>query len=83
MDAGVPLTLYAVNGTTRTAITTVTLPAVPSGKAIEGSVFDLTIDDIGTHGWVLSVDDDTTGGNGTVFECDETNNEYPYLDNPC
>jgi len=83
VDAGVPLTLYAVNGTTRTAITTVTLPAVPSGKAIEGSVFDLTIDDIGTHGWVLSVDDDTTGGNGTVFECDETNNEYPYLDNPC
>jgi len=82
VDAGTPLTLYKVDGTTRTVISTITLDAIPSGKALAGGFFDLLLGDIGTDGWVLAIDDDGTG-DGTVTECDETNNEYKYLDSPC
>jgi hypothetical protein len=82
VPAGTVLTLYRVDGGVRTVVTTAALPIIPSGVSIEGDFFEITWNDVGDEGFVLAVDDDGTGAQ-TVFECDETNNEYTYADQPC
>jgi hypothetical protein len=78
VPAGVPLTVY-VDGV---ALQTITLPAVPSGRAIAGDELQIAAADLGSGSIRLVVDDDGSG-RGFLVECDETNNAARRADVTC
>jgi hypothetical protein len=84
-SAGIPVSLYALNGTVETLLGTQTLTAVlPAGESVDTLVFEFTKGDFGSDGVIVRVDDDGTGtATGVQTECDETNNWAAYGDWPC
>jgi len=82
---GIPVSLYAVDGTTETLLGTQFLTVDLLGGATSDSlVFDFIKGDYGSNGVVIRVDDDGTGtGTGIQNECDESNNSVTYTDWPC
>lgn len=73
VGAGVPVSLYALDGSTRRVVGTAILPAVPAGASLDGIQFDLRPEDVGTDGFLAVVDDDGTG-EPSVWECHEDDN---------
>lgn len=82
VDAGVVLSLYMVSGGVETLYSTTTLPAVPAGESLAGETAEIPVEDVGTGGYLLRVDDDGTGA-GALTECDEDNNTDAYTDSIC
>lgn len=82
IDAGVQLSLYMVSGGLESLYSTFTLDAIPAGSAIAGETTELPVEDVGTGGYLLRVDDDGTGA-GALTECDEDNNTAVYADSIC
>jgi hypothetical protein len=84
-SAGIPVSLYALNGTVETLLGTQTLTAVlPAGESVDTLVFEFTKGDFGSDGVIVRVDDDGTGtATGVQTECDEANNWAAYGDWPC
>lgn len=82
INAGAPWAFYKNDGGTLTFVTGGTLPAVPSGTAPEGFVIEVAPSDLGTHGFVIAVDDDGNGF-GDLTECDENNNLEIWGDRIC
>ena len=82
---GIPVSLYAVDGTTETLLGTQFLTVdLPGGATSDSLVFDFIKGDYGSNGVVIRVDDDGTGtGTGIQNECDESNNSVTYTDWPC
>ena len=82
LAAGVPISLYVVDGGVESWIETQLLPAIPSGASVDSGEFDLALEDQGDGGFVIRADDDGTGV-GTVTECDEGGNEIVYGETWC
>ena len=80
--AGAEITLYMVSGGVETAFVTLSLDAIPAGTALEGRTFEFGVEEIGTDGYAIRVDDDGAGV-GIVGECDEDNNAAVYADAIC
>ncbi len=76
-QAGVPVTLYAVDGEDLYAMETKTLPAIPSGTLLEGQSFEIAASTFGPDGLLIRLDDDGEGGT-TLGDCDRTNNVTTY-----
>ena len=74
--SGIDLALYAEQADgSRVLLDTVPADSqVRSGFTLEGAVFDIDMADLPTGVLVIVSDDDGTG-NGSIRECDETNNE--------
>jgi hypothetical protein len=83
--AGVPVSMYALDGTTETLLSTQTLPLeLVGGSTSETLVFEFKKGEYGTDGVVFRADDDGTGtGTGVQNECDESNNQTVYSEWPC
>lgn len=82
-EAGVPVSLYSVEGGVETLIDVQVLPDVlPAGRSTDALQFDLTLGAIGDGGLVARVDDDGTLV-GIQNECDEDNNVDAYTETPC
>ncbi|MFZ5481935.1 MAG: FG-GAP repeat domain-containing protein [Myxococcota bacterium] len=82
VPAGAWLTLYANDGGTLRYLNRWGLPAIPARTKLDGVEIQLLVEDVGTDGWVVSVDDDGTG-RGSVEECDEENNRDEWADVSC
>lgn len=83
VQAGVPVSLYAADGSALSLIEVWTIPdPIGPGEMLEGHVFDLTVGQVGTSGFVVRIDDDGTGV-GVIYECDEDNNEDTWVGPDC
>ena len=71
--AGTPWALYRIDGGVRMLVTTGVLPAVPSGTRLASLELRLSLEDVGSEGFVVVLDDDGAG-NGRAAECDDANN---------
>ena len=80
--AGVSVTLYAVEESTRRAVYTYTLAGIPAGTSLDGVVLELPLADLGARGMEVVIDDDGTGV-GRIDECDESNNRGDWRDGFC
>lgn len=82
-DAGVPVTLYAVDGPNRVRLDTIELTdPIPAGESLPSFSMELNYSQTGADGLLLVVDDDGAGGQ-VHSECDESNNEAAWTDTPC
>lgn len=79
IPAGATLDVTADDGGTTRLVATVLLPAVPAGTEAAGFEIPLDVTDIGTAGWIVTVD---ASGLGVPGECDRTNNEV-IVATPC
>lgn len=78
VEAGVPVTLYAISGSTTYAVQTVTIAEpIPSGAAVAGQQFTTVPSYFGPEGFVVRVDDDGSGGT-SARDCDRSNNDASY-----
>jgi hypothetical protein len=75
-------TLYRNDGGVLTVVTTGTVDPINAGEAPEGIEVVVRVEDAGTDGFVVSVDDEGSLV-GIVDECDEDNNTYVYDDSFC
>jgi hypothetical protein len=82
LAAGTSVTLYALLGTREVLVETQVLPAILSGESLASGEFTMSLEEQGTDGFVIRVDDDGTG-TGSVDECDEGGNEIVYGDTFC
>lgn len=82
IDAGVPWAFYKNDDGVLTYVTGGLLPAIPSGMALDSFEIELTPADLGTMGFVISLDDDGTGVDASG-ECDATNNQVTWTDSVC
>jgi hypothetical protein len=78
LDAGAVLSLYAEEPTGPREIATYSLPAIPTGTAIDGIEFELTPADVGVYGFSVTLD-----AAGVINECVETNNSDEWTDAYC
>ncbi len=76
--AGATLSLYAVDGGAPRLVATATLPDVPAGTSLDGQAFSLAPADVGTDGFVATVDEP-----GVIAECVEDNNSDTWTDATC
>lgn len=78
-----PVSLYAVSGTTRTLLATTTVGReIFPGERIAPFTFTIDRNDVGSNGLVVVADDDGTG-TGTQNECDENNNDAYWNEPVC
>jgi hypothetical protein len=81
--AGVPVSVYAVNGTTRTRLATQeTDEAIWPGERTAPMTFTLAESAVGATGLLVVVDDDGTSMD-MIDECDETNNGGRWTEFEC
>jgi len=82
--AGLPLSLYRVDGELSTLLETVFLEdPLPSGTTTAGIEFSLTLGETGSTAMAVVIDDDGAGGS-RIDECDESDNVGTWLvDGPC
>lgn len=71
--AGVPLTLYTMDGTVPRVLITSLLPEIPAGTSLDGVEVIMAPEEVGTNGFLAVVDDDGTGA-PTIWECHEDDN---------
>jgi outer membrane protein assembly factor BamB len=78
MRANVPISVYAVDGETRTLLVTEwTTETTPAGWSSDGFVLRIALEDIPGGAIEIVADDDGTGS-GVVTECHEDNNARTY-----
>lgn len=82
IDAGIPITLYAVGGGSTYTVETQTLDAIPAGTSLAGRSFDVAVSYFGPEGFVIRVDDDGEGGT-SIRDCDRGNNDASYSEPLC
>jgi hypothetical protein len=75
--AGVPLAVYALDGTERRLVRTVTLSSLPA-RAATGLEIALGPDDVGHDGWIVAIDPEDV-----VAECDEGDDEAAWPSATC
>lgn len=75
--AGVQLVLYAVEDSGVRPIAQRVLDAIPAGSRLDGVQFDVPIADLGSLGFMVTLDD-----RDQVFECEESDNRAASID-PC
>lgn len=79
IDVTIPVTLFRDDGGVLTPIETQTLPGLTGGTRAASLSFVLPIEELGSSGFLVRVDDDGTE-TSLVTECDESDNEddWPY-----
>lgn len=82
MPAGVPITLYAVDGDDLFAVQTLNLDAIPAGASLEGGAFEVAVSYFGPDGFIIRLDDDGQG-NTTMGDCERSNNIAKYTTPLC
>jgi hypothetical protein len=83
VPAGTWLSLYArATDGSRRWLGRWAMPAIPAQESLDGVEFPLRLDQVGSAGWEVVIDDDGTGV-GQVEECDETNNAGTWADAFC
>jgi len=82
VEAEVPWALYMVDSGVATAVRTGTLDAIAAGTGLEGFVIELTPQELGDGGFIMTIDDDGMG-QAVLLECDEDDNQYVYSDSIC
>jgi hypothetical protein len=80
--AGTPWTFYRNDAGTLTVVTGGTLPAIPTGMAIDSFEISILPTDIGTNGFIIGLDDAGSGVDASG-ECDATNNQVVWGDSIC
>ena len=79
----VVVALYALDGATETFLLTHTVAGgVVAGTSSGTEILTIRVEQIGSTGIMLRVDDDGTG-TGSQNECDDSNNHTAYFDWPC
>ncbi len=76
------VSLWVVDGGVATYYDRQRVDDVDSGAALAGGELRVPLADMGSHGFLLRVDDDGTGL-GAIDECNEDNNEAEYLESFC